>query len=189
MAGRHGLKLVVGQFSPENTAGSPAGTMKNILRVIHTVHLEHSPQAALIERTVVGHQRQPFYQRSHLLPHIGEYRRIGSILQGKAVHPGIPVTVILRLGLYEAVEAVYYLSTPHNHYSHTAHTGTLLIGYLKIYGCKIFHGLKYKDKDRCVGSRRYSVDQDCLTTRPPGTPDAPPPHPATGPARARRLSL
>ena len=109
----YGLKPVVGQFSPENTAGSPAGTMKNILRVIHAVHLEHSPQTSLVERTVVGHQRQPFYQRSHLLPHIWKYRRISSILQGKAVYPGIPVTVILRLRPDKTVETVTTTPTLH----------------------------------------------------------------------------
>ena len=145
--------------------------MKHILRVIHAVHLKHSPQTALIERTVVGHQRQPFYQRSHLLPHVGKYRRTGSILHGKAVYPGIPVTVILRLGPYEAVEAVYYLSAPHHDHPHAAHTGTLFIGCLEIYGCKIFHGLKYKDKGRCAGSRRT------LSCRRPGRYARSPPPP------------
>ena len=67
--------------------------------------------------------------------------RHSSCLPGLPVNPGVPIRVIFRFGLDEAVVTVCNLAIPHYHNAHRADACTLLVGRFEIYCCKIFHSL------------------------------------------------
>ena len=52
---RYRLKLVVGEARTELVSRSPAGAKEQLIGVVHLIHLEHSLEAAFIERRVMGH--------------------------------------------------------------------------------------------------------------------------------------
>jgi hypothetical protein len=54
---------------------------------------------------------------------------------------GIPVAIIIRFGLDEGIERIYYLSVSYDDYSHTTYAGPFVVGGFKIYGCKVFHAV------------------------------------------------
>lgn len=138
-AGGNGLQLMVGQFLAEHAAGSPAGTMENIIGIVHAVGPEDRLQAVFIERAVVGNQRQAFDQGRSLLPYMGKYRSLCRILHGQAVDTGIPVTVVFRLWTDEAVKTLRHFTSAYYDDAYAAYARRLPVGRLEIYGCKIPH--------------------------------------------------
>ena len=54
---------------------------------------------------------------------------------------GVPIAIIIRFGLDEGIERIYYLSVSYDDYSHTTYTGSFVVGGFKIYGCKVFHAV------------------------------------------------
>ena len=133
-----GVELMVGQLG-KGASRSNAGAVERIIGIVHLVAAEDSFQTAFVETLVVSHQREPFYQRFNLSPDIRKHGCVFRIFARQAMHPGVPVGVIVRLGLDERIERVYYLAVPHNDHAHTAHAGALVIGRLEIYGCKVSH--------------------------------------------------
>lgn len=101
-----GVELVVREELAEMTAGGPAGAEELIIRVIHLVAAEYGLQAALVEWTVVGHQRQALDERRYLLPHVRENRSVFGILLPQSVHAGVPIIIVVRLWLNQRIEAV-----------------------------------------------------------------------------------
>ena len=141
--GGYGLELMVGEESAQLSSGGTAGAMEFVAGIFHLIHLEYGLQAAFVEGGVVGNQGQPLYLGRNLCPDFREDICIHRVFQGQAVNPGVPIRVILRFGLDEAVEAVCYLAIPHYHNAHRADACTLLVGRFEIYRCKIFHRIKY----------------------------------------------
>lgn len=138
-AGGNGLQLMVGQFLPEHAAGCPAGTMENIVGIVHAVGPEDRLQAIFIERTVVGNQRQAFNKWRRLLPDMRKYGSISRILPRQTVNTGIPVAVIFRFRTDKTVKAVRHLTSAHYDDAHTAHACQFPVGRLEIYCCEILH--------------------------------------------------
>ena len=65
------------------------------------------------------------------------------------MYPCIPIGIILRLWLDETVVAIHNLTIPYYHNAHGANAGSLLVGSLKIYRCKILHECKVTNF-RCI---------------------------------------
>ena len=57
------------------------------------------------------------------------------------MHLGGPIGEEIWAGVDKAVELLGHLAVSYNHHSHTANATAVLVGRLKIYGCKIFHRL------------------------------------------------
>jgi hypothetical protein len=54
---------------------------------------------------------------------------------------GIPVAIIIRFGLDEGIERIYYLSVTHDDNTYAAYAGAFVVGGFKIYGGKVFHAV------------------------------------------------
>ncbi len=50
-----------------------------------------------------------------------------------------PIFIILRLGLDEGIEFIYYFPTTHYHYANRANRCSFVVGCLKIYCSKVSH--------------------------------------------------
>ena len=87
----------------------------------------------------MGHKRQAFYQRLNLRPNFGEHRGVISIFMTGPMYLTAPEVIIVRLGLDEGVERIYYLTITHNDYSNGTNRRTLIVSRFKIYCCKILH--------------------------------------------------
>lgn len=53
----NGMQLMIGKLSSEMTTRGPACAVELIIRIIHLIAAHHGFQTALVEGTVVGHQR------------------------------------------------------------------------------------------------------------------------------------
>ena len=133
-----GLQLVVGQQGHQTTGGD-ARAMELIVGIVHLIAAEHSLQTVLVEGLVVGHQRQTVDQRLYLSPHVREERCILRVVDRQTMHPSAPVCVVVGLGLYQRVERVHDLAVSHDHHSHGAHAGALVVGRLEVYRSKVSH--------------------------------------------------
>ena len=136
----HGVQLVILQ-SLHGSAGRAQGIIELIVRIIHLVHAKDSFQTAFIKRTVVGYQGKTFYQRCYLFPHLREYRSIIRISVGQSMYLRTLVVVIVRFGIDEGVKGVNYLVVSYNDHTYRTDGRPFAVGGLKVYGCKIFHGL------------------------------------------------
>jgi len=94
-----GVKLVVRKEFAEMTARGTAGAKELIIRIIHLVTAEHGLQAALVEGTVVSHQRQALYERRNPLPDVRENWGVFGVFLPQAVHAGVPIIIVVGLGL------------------------------------------------------------------------------------------
>lgn len=113
-----GVKLVVREEFAEVTARGSAGAKELIIRVIHLVASEHGLQAALIEGTVVSHQRQALDERRYLLPHVRENGSVFGVFLPQTVHAGVPIIIVVRLGLNQRIEAVDKLAVADDNDAH-----------------------------------------------------------------------
>ena len=116
--------------------------MELIIGIVHLIHLEHRLQASLVKGRVVSHQWQSLNLWINLSPYLWKYPGVYGILYGKSMHPSIPIGIILRLWLDETVVAIHNLTIPYYHNAYGANAGSLLVGSLKIYRCKILHECK-----------------------------------------------
>lgn len=101
-----GVKLVVREEFAEVTARGSAGAKELIIRVIHLVAAKHGLQAALVKGTVVGHKRQALDERLYLLPDVRENGSVFGVFLPQTVHAGVPIIIVVRLGLNQRIEAV-----------------------------------------------------------------------------------
>ena len=69
-----GLQLMIRKPSAQNRPRRLAGAVKFIVRISHSVYTENSFQTALVERAVVGDERQVPYECTDLFPYLGESR-------------------------------------------------------------------------------------------------------------------
>ena len=136
---RHSVQLMIRQGSAVKPSRCPTSAIESIVRPIHPIYTHYSPQAALVERRVVRHQRQPLYQRFDALPHTRKNLGIVRIFVSQAMHTLTEPFVVVRLRTYQAVERVHNLSIPHHHNPHTANTRRTLVCRLKINSSKIIH--------------------------------------------------
>ena len=148
----HGVQLVVGQAAAEVAARGPAGAKELVVGVVHLIDAEHGLEAALVEGTVVRHERQPFNQRLDLSPHDGEYGRVGGVLVREAVHALAEPCVVVGFGMDERVERVGDDTAAHHHHTHAAHAAGLPIGGFEIYGGKVGHNRIIQAICHMVGS-------------------------------------
>lgn len=95
---------------PFQLPGSLIGTIKVIIRIIHTISTEHGFQTPLIKGFVMRNQRKPLYFRSNLLPYFRKNRSMGSIFLCQSMNTGVPIQIVIRFGMNEAVEPVGYLT-------------------------------------------------------------------------------
>ena len=123
--------------------------MELIIGIVHLIHLEHRLQASLVKGRVVSHQWQSLNLWLNLCPYLWKYPGVHGILHGKSMYPCIPIGIILRLWLDETVVAIHNLTIPYYHNAHGANAGSLLVGSLKIYRCKILHECKVTNF-RCI---------------------------------------
>ena len=135
---RNGVKLVVGQ-SGKSTARGAAGAMERIVGVGHGVVEVCLTQASLVERAVMGHQRQAVYPGGDARPHPGESVGSGCVFVGETVDTGVPVAVKIGLRAYELIEFFVYGAVSYDHDPHAAHAERVVVGRFKIYCCKVFH--------------------------------------------------
>ena len=133
------MQLVVGQTAAEMAAGGPAGAEERIVGVVHLIDAEHGLEAALVEGTVVRHERQPFDQWLDLSPHDGEYGRVVGVLVREAVHALAEPCVVVGFGMDERVERVGDDTAAHHHHTHAANAAALPVGGLEVYGGKVGH--------------------------------------------------
>ena len=87
-----------------------ASAVELIVGIVHLIDAEDSLQTTFIKSLVVSYEREPGYLGFYLLPYVREDRSLFRISGAEAVHLTEPVVVILRFGLDERVELVYYLS-------------------------------------------------------------------------------
>lgn len=128
---------VTGGFSTLSASGKLIGTIKVIIRIIHTISTEHGFQTPLIKGFVMRNQRKPLYFRSNLLPYFRKNRSMGSIFLCQSMNTGVPIQIVIRFGMNEAVEPVGYLTISHNNHPYTTYAGTFIICRLEVYCCKL----------------------------------------------------
>ena len=137
---RHCVQLMVLQFR-KLAARSLQGTVKLIVGPIHPIDLHDSTQATLVKHLVVCHQGQSFNQRSHLGPHLGEHIGRVGIVGSQAMHTAAEPSVIIGFRLNETVETIRHRSITDDDNTHAADAGRAFVSRLKIYGCKVSHGI------------------------------------------------
>ena len=94
--------------------------MKFIVGIVHPIYAENGLQATFVERLVVRHEWQAFYEWGYTFPDLREYRGAVCVLETQAMHLAAPVIVILRLRPDEGIERTDYLSTSHYYYANGA---------------------------------------------------------------------
>jgi len=134
------MQLMVGQLW-KSTARSHTGAVEFVIRIVHLVTTEDGLQAALIESLVMGHEGQALNQRLYLFPYLREDRRLLRILATETVDLAAPEIIVVGLRLYQGIERVHNLTTPDDHHTYRADTGTLVVGRLEIDCCKVIHYL------------------------------------------------
>ena len=112
------VELVVREEFAEVTARGSAGAKELIIRIIHLVAAKHGLQAALVKGTVVSHQRQALDERRYLLPHVRENRSVFGVFLPQAVHTGVPIIIVIRLGLNQRIETVDKLTVADDDNAH-----------------------------------------------------------------------
>ena len=137
--GRHGMQLVVGEEATEMAARGPAGAKELVIRIIHLIGLEHGLEAALVERTVVGHQGQSGDAGRNLSPHLWEERSGVGVFMTQAVYLLTEPRIVVGCGPDEAVEGVGDEAAAHHHHTHAAYAAALSVGGLEVDSCKIVH--------------------------------------------------
>ena len=136
--GGHGLKLMVGQIAERSTR-RPKGAKELVVGIIHLIATEDGLQTCLVERLVVGNERQSFYQRLYLSPHLGKHGSLLSIVSRKTMHPTTCIIIIVRFGLDERIEGIGDLAIPHNHHPNRTNACALVVGRLEVYCRKVSH--------------------------------------------------
>lgn len=81
----HGMQLVVGELR-KYSACHAQSVIKLIVGIVHLIDAEDGFQTALIERTVVCHERQSLNQWFNLCSYGGENRCVFGIFTGKSVY-------------------------------------------------------------------------------------------------------
>ena len=135
----HGVQLMVGQHLSEVFARSAAGAIELIVRVIHLIAAHYGLQATFVERAVVGYERQALNQWLYLVPNIRENGRVLGVGLGDAMYERVPIKVIVRLRLDKGIKRVHELAFFHNHHTHAAHAGALVVGGLEVDGGEVVH--------------------------------------------------
>ena len=87
-----------------------ASAVELIVGIVHLIDAEDSLQTTFIKSLVVSYEREPGYLGFYLLPYDREDWSFFSIRGTQTMHLTALVVVILRFGLDERVELVYYLS-------------------------------------------------------------------------------
>ena len=113
--------------------------MERIVGVIHLIDAEDSFQATLVERLVMGYERETGYLGFYLLPNFREDRSILCIGGAQAMHLTAPVVVIFRFWFDERVELIHYLAAANYDNANRAYRTALVVGCFKIYCCKVLH--------------------------------------------------
>ena len=130
---------MIGKPVSETPPGSGQGIEELVIRIIHLVDTEDLFQASFVEPGIVGHQRKTLDHRGNLFPHLGEYRRIFSILRSQAVYLAAEPLVVFRFGMDQAIEGIHDNAAADDDYTHTADAAALLVGGLEVYGSKVGH--------------------------------------------------
>ena len=138
-AGGYGLELMVRKRFAKRAARGPAGAIKLVIRIIHAVGLERGFQASLVERAVVRHQGKAFDPRGNLFPYVGKEGGGGRILCPQSVDACVPIEIIVRFGVDEAVDAFGNLALAHDDHPDAAYAARFPVGGFKIDSGKVFH--------------------------------------------------
>ena len=171
-AGSDGMQPMVGQLLTEEAARCPASTEEAIAGIGHTIIVMHGPQTPLVERAVVSHQRQAFDERGYLAPHDGKDVGPVGIGRRKTVNGRRKRQIVVGYRMYEPVHGIGYHSVAHDNDTHACNAGAPVVGGLKIYGCKIFHGQHSCSAGRKRQSIKAGISERgpsaCVATAAPG---------------------
>ena len=137
------MQLVVGQLLSEMAARGPAGAKELVIRIIHLIGLEHGLEAALVERTVVGHQGQSGDAGRNLSPHLWEERSGVGVFMTQAVYLLAEPRIVVGCGPDERVERVGDEAAAHHHHAHAAHAAALSVGGLEIDSGEVLHLVRF----------------------------------------------
>ncbi len=141
--GRHGMQLMIGQLPPEVAARRLAGAEKEIAGVRQAVKVERGPQAPLVERRVVCHERQPVDQCVDLGPHILELGRLVGIGAGQTVHLRVETAVEIRARPDQPIDFLRHLAVAHDDHAHRTDARPVAVGRLEIDRCEIHEEISF----------------------------------------------
>lgn len=134
----YGIQTVVGQ-SGKNFAGAPTGTVKFVVRIVHSIVHEYASQTPLIERTVVSDQWQSFDPWGYSLPDHGEGIGVGRVVIGQSVYLRGPAAEVVWSRTYQLVNRVCYLEVFYDYDPDTAYALPVFVGCFEVYCGKIIH--------------------------------------------------
>ena len=108
-----------------------------VVGIVHTVAAHDGTEAALVKSLVVRHERESRNERFYLVPDSRKHGRFLRVGTCEAVHPGVPVEVVVGLGLDERVEASSLVAAAHDDEADAADAGAFGVGGLEVYGGKV----------------------------------------------------
>lgn len=136
----HGGEAVVGERVAEDAACRAAGAQEMIVcGILHFIRRECSPQAAFVERAVVGYERQPFEVWLYFVPYDGEGAGQVCIAACQAMNACIYAAVEVGVWAYEAVQAFGDFAFAHDDDADAANACAVIVGGFEIDGCEVFH--------------------------------------------------
>lgn len=139
-AGRgYGVQLVVGKLPPEKPARRPAGAEKLIARPRQVVEVQRRPQAPLVERGVVRHQRQPLDAGRQGAPYLLEFGRLVGVGTAQTVNRRGERAVIVGARADQAVKRIDHLAAAHHDRPHRTDARPVAVGRLEVDGSEIGH--------------------------------------------------
>ena len=135
---RNSMELMIREMG-KSIPGGFKGIEEKIVRIVHLVCSESGTKAALIKRTVMGHEWQTSNKWFHLCPHLIEHWGILCVLSCQTMNVGTYSVEIIGFRMNERIECIVNLSVPDNYDSHRTNTASLEISCFKIYCRKVSH--------------------------------------------------
>ncbi len=136
--GGNGVKPMVRQ-SGERPPRRATSAIEPIGGVGYPIVQVRRPQATLVERAVVGHERQVGDEFCGALPHLRESGGGCGVAGRKTVDARVPIGIEVGSGADQLIEFFVYYAIAHDHHPDTANTGTVVVSRFEIYRCEVFH--------------------------------------------------
>ena len=134
--GSDGVEAMVRSIR-EGTSRSNERASEVVVGIVHTVAAHDGTEAAPVKSLVVRHERESRNERFYLVPDSRKHGRFLRVGTCEAVHPGVPVEVVVGLGLDERVEASSLVAAAHDDEADAADAGAFGVGGLEVYGGKV----------------------------------------------------
>ncbi len=140
------LKPVIGKLLSEHPTRSPASAIEPVVGPRHAEQAEARSQTPLVERRVVGHQRQISDQGRNPGPHIREIGCIGRIGSRHTVNERAEPTVIIRPRVDQPISRIDNRTVAHDHQTDRTDARPFAVRGFEIDGGEIFHRAKITKK-------------------------------------------